>query len=428
MTSPVLHHRVDGAPDAEPLLLGPSLGTSLTVWDPQVPALARSRRVVRWDLPGHGGSPADLLPTVHGVEAAANGGVTSEDASEGVTTESGATVADLARLVLDLADSLGIGRFAYAGVSLGGAVGLWLAVHHPERLSSLALVCASAHFGDPGPWHERAALVRKEGTGPLADAVRERWFTPNFTDDTATAGMSTADTSTAGIATALVDDLRAADPVGYAACCDALAGYDLRADLHRVTVPTLVVAGREDPATPPAHARELADGIPAASLTEVAGAAHLAGVERPGPVLAALLDQLAAPDGGVGGDGGDGARYAAGMRVRRAVLGDAHVDRASARSTGFTAPFQDFITRYAWGEIWTRPGLDRRTRSCVTLTALVAGGHHEELAMHLCAALRNGLTSDEIQEVLLQSAVYCGVPAANAAFAIADRILREEET
>jgi 4-carboxymuconolactone decarboxylase len=115
-----------------------------------------------------------------------------------------------------------------------------------------------------------------------------------------------------------------------------------------------------------------------------------------------------------------------GMRVRREVLGDAHVDRAEARRTDFTADFQDFITRYAWGEIWTRPLLDRRTRSCITLTALVAGGHLEELALHVRAAVRNGLSVDEIKEVLLQTAVYCGVPAANSAFAVAQRVLIED--
>ena len=392
MTTPALHRLIDGATTAPPLLLGPSLGTSTAVWDPLVPALARHHRTVRWDLPGHGGSPADLLPAT------------------------GATIADLGALVLALADRLGIERFAYAGISLGGAVGLWLAVHHPERMSSLALVCSSAHFGGPGAWLERAALVREQGTGPLAATARARWFTPAFVGGDA-----------------LLEDLRAVDPDGYASCCDALAAYDQRPDLHRVTVPTLVVAGREDPATPPSHARELADGVPGASLTEIAAASHLAPVEKPQAVLAALLAHLDANadrggDGGGGGTREDGtARHAAGMAVRRAVLGDAHVDRAVARTTPFTAPFQDFITRYAWGEIWTRPGLDRRARSCVTLTALVAGGHHEELAMHVRAALRNGLSRDEIQEVLLQTAVYCGVPSANAAFAIADRVLREEE-
>ena len=380
-----LHHRTDGVTPAAPLILGPSLGTSLAVWDPQVPALARTHHVIRYDLPGHGGSPASLL-------------------------RAGATVADLGRLVLALADSLGVDRFAYAGISLGGAVGTWLAVHHPDRVDSLALICTSARFGEPAGWHERAALVRAKGTDPVADSAATRWFTEGFAGEPA--------------AEALVADMRAADPEAYAACCDAIAGFDLRAELPGVSALTLVVAGRQDPATPPSHGRELADGIPGASLTEVAHAAHLANVERPAPVLAALLGHLAQTPAR---PADDGSRHAAGMTVRRAVLGDAHVDRALARTTAFTSGFQDFITRYAWGEVWTRPGLSRRTRSCITLTALVAHGHHEELAMHVRAALRNGLTPDEIQEVLLQSAIYCGVPAANAAFAIANRILEEEQ-
>ena len=121
------------------------------------------------------------------------------------------------------------------------------------------------------------------------------------------------------------------------------------------------------------------------------------------------------------------AAYDRGMRVRREVLGDEHVDAAVERTTGFTADFQDLITRYAWGEIWTRPGLDRRTRSCITLTALVALGRLEELEMHVHAALRNGLTADDIKEVLLQSAIYCGVPAANAAFAVAQHALTDKD-
>ncbi|WP_280350518.1 4-carboxymuconolactone decarboxylase [Nocardia abscessus] len=119
--------------------------------------------------------------------------------------------------------------------------------------------------------------------------------------------------------------------------------------------------------------------------------------------------------------------HACGMRVRREVLGDAHVDRAEAAKTPFTADFQSFITRYAWGEIWTRPGLDRRTRSVVTLTALLANRHWNEFEMHVRAAQRNGLTDDEIAEVILQSAVYCGVPVANHAFTLAARVLAETE-
>ncbi|BBL79024.1 hypothetical protein RxyAA322_08780 [Rubrobacter xylanophilus] len=120
-------------------------------------------------------------------------------------------------------------------------------------------------------------------------------------------------------------------------------------------------------------------------------------------------------------------RYEQGLRVRREVLGDEHVDRALASATEFTSDFQDFITRYAWGEIWTRPGLDRKTRSCMTMTALIALGRLDELEMHVRAALRIGLTPEEIKEVILHSAVYCGVPAANSAFAVARRVIPESQ-
>jgi 3-oxoadipate enol-lactonase / 4-carboxymuconolactone decarboxylase len=208
--------------------------------------------------------------------------------------------------------------------------------------------------------------------------------------------------------------------VAYAACCDALASVDLRGELGAVRAPTLVVAGRADPATPIAHSRELADGIPGAHLLEVANASHLAVAERPRLVGEALRSHLdfTVPEY-------PGPESAAGMAVRRAVLGEDYVERAVANTTPFTADFQDFITRYAWGEIWTRPGLDRRVRSAVTITALVARGHRDELALHLRAALTNGLTREEIKEILLQTAVYCGVPAANAAFAVAQRVLDE---
>ncbi|WP_217236578.1 3-oxoadipate enol-lactonase [Streptomyces sp. AC555_RSS877] len=371
MTDTRLNHRAEGPASAPPLLLGPSLGTSYALWDRVAPELSLTHRVIRWDLPGHGGSAADLIGP-------------------------GATVGDLAHLVLALADSLGIERFAYAGVSLGGAVGLQLAVHHPQRVSSLAVICSSAHFNGSKPWQERAARVRSEGLDQLADGAGARWFTSGFT------------------VPELVQDHRDADPDAYAACCDALAAFDLRERLAEISAPTLLVAGREDPATPPAHLREIADAVPGAALVEIPGASHLAPAQCPEAVLTALRAHF---DGGA----------KRGMEVRREVLGDAHVDRAQARQTPFTARFQDFISRYAWGEIWTDPTLSRRERSMITLTALVAHGHYDELAMHVRAARRNGLTPEEIGAVLLQTAVYCGVPAANSAFAAAQRVLAEED-
>ncbi|WP_069812218.1 alpha/beta fold hydrolase [Streptomyces sp. TP-A0874] len=254
------HHVLDGPTSGPPLILGPSLGTSLAVWEPQLAELARTHRVLRWDLPGHGGSAAAVL------------GPAADPPGE-------TTVADLARLVLRLADQQGWRRFRYAGISLGGAVGAHLALHHPERVEALAMVCSSARFGPAQGWRDRARLVREQGTGPLLEGTAGRWFA-----DPATAATDPG--------SGLLADLAAADPAGYAACCDALADYDLRSQLGGITAPTLVIAGREDPATPPAHARELVDAIPGASLLELAGAAHLAGVERPAAVSGALQAHL----------------------------------------------------------------------------------------------------------------------------------------
>ena len=408
---PLLHYHRDGREEEgeierPPLILGPSIGTSMRLWDEVVPTLAADHTVIRYDLPGHGRTPASALPSL------------KPDAI---------TIADLAQTVLNLANTLGIKRFHYAGVSLGGAIGTWLAIHRPERIASLAVVCSSAHFGDPQYWQARAKAVRDEGIGPVADAASGRWFTARFA------------ASGAPIAEALLDDLRGADPAGYAACCDALAGLDLRGQLGAISAPTLVIAGSEDISTPVEHARELAGAIPGAKLLEVADAAHLACVEQPQIVAEALRSHLAvgavaAPiaeqnaESSAEPNAKPGTGRDAGMAVRRAVLGDAHVDRAIANTTDFTADFQDLITRYAWGEIWTRPGLDRRMRSAVTLTALVAHGHLSELAMHLRGALNNGLTRAEVGEILLQTAVYCGVPAANSAFAVAQQVFAQLDT
>ena len=201
----------------------------------------------------------------------------------------------------------------------------------------------------------------------------------------------------------------------YARHCEALATWDAADRLPAIESPTLVVAAREDPSTPPEHARLIAARIPDARVVELRGAAHIVNVERPEAFTRALLAGLA------------GDVHGRGMAVRREVLGDEHVDAAIERTTPHTAGFQDLITRYAWGEVWARPGLELRSRSVATLAALVALGREHELEMHVRAARRNGLTSDEIAEVLLHVAVYAGVPATNRALAVAQRVLAEEE-
>lgn len=252
----LLHHHVVGPADAPPLVLGPSLGTSKAVWEPQLPALTRRFRVLRFDLPGHGGSSSAVLP----------------DPEPGRTT-----VGHLASLVLALADHHGWDRFHYAGISLGGAIGAHLAARHPERVASLALVCSSAHFGPAEAWQERAGLVRIKGTAPLLETSPGRWF-------------ATADAADTPFGRRLLGSLADADPVGYAACCDALADYDLRPELVAISAPALVVGGTLDTATPLEHARELADGIPNAVLETIA-CGHLA-AERPRALQDVLTTHL----------------------------------------------------------------------------------------------------------------------------------------
>ena len=247
MTPVELHHEVSGPPDGPPLLLGGSLGTNLDMWHPQeVPLSAGGTRVIAFDHRGHGGSPVPDGPY---------------------------TIADLGGDVLALMDALGIERTAYAGLSIGGMVGLWLAVHAPERLSALVVICSAAHLSPPDPWRLRARAVREAGTPEVvADTVVARWFTPGF----AAALPHVVARHRAMIA--------ATDAEGYAGCCEAIAGLDLRAGLAGVSVPTLVIGGAQDPAIPPEHSMAIAEAIPGARLEILDPAAHLASVERPAEI------------------------------------------------------------------------------------------------------------------------------------------------
>ncbi|GAB2602891.1 3-oxoadipate enol-lactonase [Paractinoplanes abujensis] len=367
------------APGRPLLLLGPSLGTSAeTLWRRCAERLQGEHHVVAWDLPGHGASrPAP----------------------------GGFGIAGLARGVLALADQLRPDEpFRYAGVSVGGATGLQLLLDAPERVESAVLICTGAKIGESTGWRQRAETVRADGTPAVVGASQQRWFAPGFAQQSP------------GVAAALLNALRATDPESYALVCEALAAFDVRDRLNEITAPVLAIAGADDLPTPPDGLARIASGVRNGRLVVLQNVAHLAPAEKPAEVAALLDDHF-------GGPATLDRVREAGLRVRRQVLGDDHVDRAVAATTDFTRDFQDLITAYAWGEIWTRPGLDRRSRSMITLTALIALGHHEELALHLRAARTNGLTDDEIKEVLLQSAIYCGVPAANAAFRIAQQVL-----
>jgi 3-oxoadipate enol-lactonase/4-carboxymuconolactone decarboxylase len=371
-----LHYEVTGPADGPPVVLSGSLGSDLRMWDPQVPFLAAAGfRVIRYDHRGHGKSPAPTGPY---------------------------TLSELASDALALLDRLELRRVSWVGLSLGGMVGMWLASHAPSRLERLVLCCTSASLGPASMWQERAAVARTKGMATLAEPVVDRWVTPGF----ASAQPETV--------TWLREMVASHSPEGYASCCTAIEKMSIEDSLSTITAPTLVIAAADDPATPPEHGQRIAAAVPGARLEIVPDAAHLGNVEQPSVFAGLIIDHLR-PD-----------RRTLGTSVRRAVLGDSHVDRAAAAETEFTRPFQEYITDGAWGSVWSRPGLDRRMRSAVTLAALTALRAHEELPMHVRAARRHGLSDAEIAEILLHTAVYAGAPAANAAFAIAKRTLEEE--
>ncbi|GAA2613321.1 3-oxoadipate enol-lactonase [Dactylosporangium fulvum] len=253
MTATTLFQRTSGRLGAPTLLLGGSLGSNLDMWRPQLPAFAERLRVVRFDHRGHGGSP--VPPGPYRIE-------------------------DLGRDVLALLDRLGIERASYCGLSLGGMVGMWLAAHAPERIERLVLICTAAHLPPADGWLARAEQVRTGGMGSIADAVLGRWFTPRYR-------------AALPARVAPFRAMIAAGPAeGYAGCCEAIAGMDLRDDLPRITAPTLVVAGVDDPATPPEHGEVIHAGIAGSRLAVVPNAAHLANVEQPEAVAHLVLDHV----------------------------------------------------------------------------------------------------------------------------------------
>ncbi len=247
-----LHHVVDGPPDAPVLVLLGSLGSDLSVWEPQA-ALARTLRVVRPDLRGHGASPVPAGPY---------------------------RVEDLADDVVALLDRLGVGAAHVAGISLGGMVAQAVAVRAPGRVRSLSLLCTSAHTADPLPWHERAATVRRDGPGALAPTVVARWLTPPWAKEHPE------------VPERLRAMVAATPAEGYAGCCEAVAGLDLTAQLPAVRAPALVVSAAQDASLPAEHQRLVADLLPGARLVVLEGVAHLASVERADDVTRLLREHV----------------------------------------------------------------------------------------------------------------------------------------
>ena len=377
-----LYWKLDGAETLPPLVLLNSIGTDMGLWDGCVPQLLTGFRLLRIDTRGHGAS----------------------DAPGGDYTLAG-LAADIAAVM----DAAGIAQAAVAGVSLGGMIAMQLALDQPARVSALALICTSATM-DRAAWVQRIATVRGGGTAAIADLAMGRFLSPGFT--------RTHGAVAAGIRQGLIamaDD-------GYAGAGAAIRDMALIDRLPQLAVPTLVVAGDRDTSTPFAgHGERIAAAIPNASVVHL-DAAHLAPIEAPG-ALAAVLTRFLVPDPTAAA----GAQlFDAGLVNRRRVLGDDWVDRSLANRTPFNADFQAMITQMAWHGIWGRPGLDDRTRRLLVLAITASLGRWEEFALHVRAGLtRDGFTRDELKEVLMQTAIYAGVPAANTGFAEAGRILAE---
>ena len=376
-----LHYRSDGDLQATPLVLLHSLGTDLRLWDDLVPRLDRNLHLIRFDLRGHG------------LSADPAGELTVEDFS-----------GDIAALL----DHLEVEKAVILGISIGGLIALDFALRNQARVRSLILADTAARIGTPELWQTRMQALRAHGMAHLADSILARWFAPDF--------AARCPTQFQGLRTQFTRNSVAA----YTAACAALRDADLRADVPQITVPALVLCGAQDAATPPDAVQELARSLPNAHFAALPGAGHTPPIEQP-QMMADQINAFLRAHHTVD------SVYEQGMKIRRKVLGDAHVDRAEVNKTSFDTDFQRFITEAAWGMVWARPGLDRRTRHLLTLAMLAALGKEHEFAMHVRASRDTGVTLDEIKETLLQVAVYAGVPAANSAIAAAKRIIAELE-
>jgi 3-oxoadipate enol-lactonase/4-carboxymuconolactone decarboxylase len=364
------YYRLDGLGDGPVLIFSHSLGCDHTQWDEQAGAMLPYFRVLRYDTRGHGATGAP--PGDYSIEL-------------------------LARDVLALADALGVQKFAWCGLSLGGMIGQWLGGKAPERVSALVLANTSSRFPDPGVMEDRRKIVIEQGMAAIEESAMGRFFSPEHLPANLPAVAR------------IRRVLRGTNPAGYAGCCGAIRDMDQRSILHSIHTPTLIIVGDRDVSTPwQGHGEFLAQSI-AGSRVEHLAAAHLSNLEAPRAFTAALSSFLLTPPADT---------VAAGLEKRRAILGNAHVDRATANTTDFNRAFQELVTRYAWGTVWQRPGLDDRTRRLLTLTVTAALGRWEEFRLHIRAALAGGLESCDIEEALLQLAVYAGLPAANTAFQI----------
>ena len=373
-------YRLLGAEGNPLVVLAHPLGMSQAVWDDVIPALLPRYRVLTWDLPGHGASQA-----VSGDRIAP---------------------ADLAAEALALVDLAGAQRFHFAGTSIGGVVGQQLIAEHGDRLFSATLTNTGAVIGNPDLWNTRAGRVRQEGLAAMSEEIVPRWF--------AKAAFEASPALKAGWCT----QMGRGDDESYAQLCEMLGRDTFTGKLSGKSTKVQLFGGSEDMATPPATLDGLAEELDGAPLEIFDGVGHVPSVEAPALFAEKLLAVLTRDLGDVANHG---VAYATGLETRKQVLGEEHVARSTANANRLDAPFQQMITRLAWGELWSNDDLTRRERSMITTGILAALGR-EELTLHLKTAKRIGLTDAELRQVLMHVAIYGGVPAANHAFALAKEL------
>ena len=366
-----LFYHLDGRDDRPAVIFSHSLGVDHGQWDQQAQDLLPHFRVLRYDIRGHGIS--DAMGGDYSIEL-------------------------LGRDVLAIADAAGLTRFAFCGLSLGGMIGQWLGANAGDRLTHLVLANTTAKSTNPAMMEERRHKVLKDGMTAIVDSVMQRFFS-----------KETIAANPPGLASTKRTFL-ATNPIGYAGCCAAVRDMDNVAILSKIQTATLVLSGEHDLSTPwRGNGEALAASISGARVVTLP-TAHLSNLEAPRSFSAALFDFMQPC-------GSDSIEQ--GFVKRREVLGDAHVDRAVANTTDFNREFQEHLTRYAWGTIWTRPHLDQRTRRLLALTTLAAMGRWDEFRMHVRTGLTHELEPCDLKELLLEISAYAGVPAANTGFHIA---------
>ncbi len=369
-----INYKVSGTPNSPALIFSNSLGSTYHMWDELVPLLTPFFQVVQYDTRGHGGTEKPEGP--YSIEM-------------------------LAKDVLSLMDQLEIEKAYYCGVSMGGLIGQWLGVHAGDRFHKIVLSNTAAKIGDMQRWQERIELLKKDGMKAIAEMTMDKWFSPLFHKERVGLGY-------------FIDMFLANSVSGYASCCHAIGGADFREELEAFGVPTLVITGDEDPVTNVEHARFLADHIPDASL-EILPGKHLVSAEVPEKYADTLLNFF------IGSS-----TFERGMHVRKTVLGEKHVDKSKKNINEFNNDFQDLVANVPWGQVWTRPGLSKHQRSLITLSMMIALNRGHEFKMHVVAAFNNGVTVEELKELILQAAIYCGFPAALDAYKNAEEILKEQ--